>query len=142
VFGEGLDCSDPLEHYYQTFTEYVIAEWKREDREERSRLWKIEKRMLHALPKLLKRGRFDSIAREQYLADRSVFRILGIGVNAFTQQRVAQVEITSLEKIVWVGISGVKLSKNKLRKLTRRPRGELPDEIYDLIQKRIGCYLH
>ena len=72
--------------------EELIDYWKGDDRGERSFLWELEKRRLHALrPRITKRGQFDSIRREQYLAERPIFQIVAIGVNAFTQRRVAQV---------------------------------------------------
>lgn len=122
--------------------EALIEDWKTEDRLERSITQKREQRLLHAAPlkRLWHRGDgFDAIARDAYLANRPTFRVLAVGVHAFTQQRVAKVEITALEKTIWVNISGAKLSKNKLRKLFRR--GDVPEEIYSIIEQRIRCYL-
>ncbi len=50
--------------------ELAIYIWKAVDREEREEAWRREKRRLHALPEILKRGPFDSIAREEYLSSR------------------------------------------------------------------------
>jgi len=131
-----------LQDLYTAMSEDAIAEWKQEDRVERSIAWKLEERRLHAAPlkKLWRRGDgYDAIARDIYLAERPTFRVLAVGVNSFSQQRVAKVAITALEKVIWVNISGVKLSKNKLRKLFRR--GDVPEEIYEVIEQRIRCYL-
>lgn len=118
----------------------LIAFWKAYDREERARLWKREQRRLHAAPQLRKRGGFDSIRREQYLADRPVWHIVAIGLNAFTQHRVAQVEIPGLKKLIWVDLSGIKLeaSKSKLRKLARYKRGALPKGMVEQVESRVA----
>ena len=137
VYGHGMVCLNPC-HHYELVIDDRIEEWKGADREERAYLWKLEERRLHAAHKKLRRGPFDSIRKEAYLADRPVFQVLGIGVNAFTQRRVAKVEIPDLEKVMWIDISGVGLSKNQLRKLTRRPKGGIPQAIYTRIREAVG----
>ena len=143
IFGHGQDCPELEKHIYEVFSEWVIDDWKADDRLERSIAWEKEKRRMHAAPlkKLWKRGKFDAIARDLYLSNRPTFRVLAIGIHAFSQQRVAKVEIPALEKTIWVNISGVKLSKNKLRKLFRHQKGYLPEEVYEIIQQRIRGYL-
>lgn len=118
----------------------LMAFWKAYDREERERLWRLERRRLHATPQLHKRGEFDSIRREQHLANRPVWRIVGIGVGAFTQHRVAQVEIPGLKKTIFVDLSGIKLegSKSKLPKLARYNRGALPKGLVEKVEQRVA----
>ena len=125
--------------YFST-SEEVIAAWKADDRVARERLWRLEQRRLHAAPQLRKRGEFDSIRREQYLADRPVWHIVGIGLNAFTQKRVAQVEIPGLKKVIWVDLAGIKLgvSENKLRKLARYKAGAIPKALVSQMESRIA----
>lgn len=125
----------------------LIDHWKADDRDNRAFLWKLEKRRLHAQLKIKKRGEFDSIRREQYLADRPIFRIVAIGVGAFTFKRVAQVQIPGLAT-VWVDISGIplKVSKNKRHKLARYGRGAVPqdlvEQIYARCRKAVQQYLN
>ncbi len=120
----------------------LIEYWKEDDRDERSYLWRLEKRRMHANPrKLGKRGGpYDSIHRDQLHAERPVFEIVGIGVSAFSQHRVAKVNIPELHKTVWIDLSGVSLSKNKLRKLARRG-GKVPEEIHDVVTREVRRYL-
>lgn len=128
-------------HSYAVISEMSIEVWKQEDRERRSLAWKREKRRLHsaALKKLHKRGEFDTIAKDIYLANRPVFEVVAISIDAFSQQRVAKVIIPSLfNKVIWVNLSGIKLSKNKLHKITRRPSGDLPQPIFDRISEKIA----
>lgn len=117
----------------------LIATWKAEDREARERLWKLEKRRLHAAPQIRRRGPFDTIRREEHMAHRPVFRIVGLGVNAFTQHRVAKVEIPGLGLVVWVDLAGITtgVSRNKLRKLVRYGKGSLPKELVPKLEVRV-----
>ncbi|KKM98472.1 hypothetical protein LCGC14_1157780, partial [marine sediment metagenome] len=86
------------------------------------------------------RGPFDTIRREIFLSERPVFEIVGIGVNAFTQHRVAQVNIPGLKVTRWVDLSGMKtegLSKNQLRKLARYKRGAIPKGMVAQMEARV-----
>ena len=136
-----------LDHYYEFYSEMAIALWKAEDRAEREESWRREKRRLHSLPQILKRGPFDSIAREIYLAERPLWKIEAVGVGAFTFRRVARVEIPALEKVIWVDLAGVEsnLSKNARRKLVRYKKGKLPRELEESVfarcQRAVAKYL-
>jgi len=127
------------------YAEMVIEVWKAEDREEREESWRREKRRLHSLPQILKRGPFDSIAREVYLAERPLWRIEAVGVGAFTFRRVVRVEIPALEKVLWVDLAGVEISKNARRKLVRYKKGKLPRELEESVfarcQRAVAKYL-
>ena len=118
--------------------ELAIYIWKALDREEREEAWRREKRRLHSLPEILKRGPFDSIAREEYLADRPLWRIEAVGVGPFTFRRVARVEIPALKKVLWVDLAGVDehLSKNARRKLVRYRQGKHPTELEESVSAR------
>ena len=120
----------------------LIEAWKAQDRDERSTAWKYEKRHLHQGPnpgrRPFKRGPFDSIAREEYLANRPLWKIDAVGVGALTFRRVARVEIPALEKVIWVDLSGVDegLSKNARRKLVRYRQGKLSKELEESVFAR------
>ncbi len=127
------------------YAEMVIEVWIALDREEREASWRREKRRLHSLPQILKRGPFDSIAREIYLAERPLWKIEAVGVGAFTFRRVARVEIPALEKVLWVDLAGVEISKNARRKLVRYKKGKLPRELEESVfarcQRAVAQYL-
>ena len=53
---------------------------------------------------------------------------------------MAKVEIPALEKVIWVDLSGVEVSKNRLRKLSRRPGGKIPDAIHKQIAEAVRRY--
>ena len=105
--------------------------WKSDDRQERAIAFRRERRRLHALIEIRKRGPFDTIAREEYLANRPLWNIKAMGVGAFTFKRMAKVRIPSLGQDIWVSLAGVGLSKNKKRKLLRYGKGTIPRELED-----------
>ena len=126
-----------LLHFPPWLTKELIAYWKADDREAQGYLHRLEKKRLHALrPQIKRRGPFDSIRREQYLADRPVFEIVAVGVSAFTFKRVAQVTIPELRAILWVDLTGLEISKGKFRKLARFKRGAAPKAMEPLIIER------
>lgn len=141
IWGHGSNCPDLLADCYQVMSEDLITTWKADDRAERAGAWKREQRRLHATPRITKRGPFDTIAREEYLAHRPLFRVVGLGVGAFTFKRVALVEIPALRASIFVDLTGIAISRNKLRKLFRHGKGGCPTELYDRIQHEVRRYL-
>ncbi len=127
-------------HCYELASETLIEGWKADDRLKSAQIRKLVNRHLHAAPQIWRRGPFDSIRREDFLAERPVYKVVGIGVNAFTQHRVAQVEIPGLKATIWVDLSGLKtegLSKNQLRKLARYKRGAIPKGMLSQMETRV-----
>ena len=57
-------------------------------------------------------------------------------MGAFTFRRVARVEIPALEKVLWVDLAGVEISKNARRKLVRYKKGKLPRELEESVFAR------
>jgi len=55
------------------------------------------------------------------------------------------VEIPALEKVLWVDLAGVELSKNQRRKLVRYKKGKLPKEleesVFALCEKAVRRHL-
>ena len=129
--------STELHHLPPWLEKELIAYWKAVDRDARSYLWKLEKRRLHRLPKIKRRGQFDSIKREQYLADRPIFRIVAIGVDAFTHRRVVKVELPGLGEALWIPFTGLKARKSKLRKLARYG-GKIPADLVEPLEKVVS----
>jgi len=126
-------------HFHET-----IEVWKAQDREERSISWKQEQRRLHQGPnpgrRPFKRGPFDSISREQYLADRPLWEIVAIGVGAFPPyRRVALVKLPALGTSLWVEIHGkLSIGRNKLKKLARYHRGAIPKGLVDQMESQVS----
>ena len=141
VFGD-LSMSELADLLTRKHFHQLIEVWKAQDREERGIAWTIEKRRLHRGPnpgrRPLRRGPFDSIAREEYLANRPLWEIVAIGVGAFSHRRIALVKIPSLKASLWVEIRGkLNISKNKLKKLARYHRGAIPKGLVDQMEEQV-----
>ena len=137
VVFDGMPMSKYVELLTKDIGHHLIEYWKEDDREERSYLWRLEKRLMHAMPQIKKRGRFDSISRAQYLDERPTFKIVAVGVGAFTQRMVAKVVIPDLgHKVIWVDLTGVHVGKQKLNKLAKR-RGKVPNEIVNIVSREV-----
>jgi len=141
IYGHGVDCPNILKHCYTVVEERLVDGWKEDDCDSRSYAWRLEKRRMHSAPRIRRRGQFDSIRREEYLAQRPVYQVSAIGVDAFTHRRVAKVEIRELAITLWVDIGNTALSKNKLRKLSRYNKGAMPEEIINPIRKEVERYI-
>jgi hypothetical protein len=123
------DC-EVADHYYEFYSEMVIDLWKAQDREERAEAWTLEKKWLHPRFRFFRRGPWDTIRREEFLASRPIWSIEAIGVGAFTFQRVVKVEIPALKKVVWVNLpQPAGMGKNAKHKLVRYGKGKLPEEL-------------
>jgi hypothetical protein len=124
---------------------YALAErtaiqyWVEDDREERSQLWKLERRKLHANSRHGKRGQFDSVARDVFMANQPLYTVVGIGVDGITHKRTAKVVIPGLLKtVLWVDLSGLEPEggKNRRRKHIRYGKGSAPISLENQIAER------
>ncbi len=138
VFGD-ISMSQLMDAFTNRVCYDQVEYWKADDRDARAYLLKLEKKRLHALPGIRHRGRFDSIARDEYLARRPVWEIVAIGVSPFTHDRVAKVAIHEFKATIWVDLSGVKKpSENQKRKYVRYGKGAAPRSIQEQIQERVS----
>ena len=71
---QGISCTNPA-HSYPVVSEDIIELWKADDREQRSYLRKVEQKLMHRAPRMKRRGPWDTIRREQWLAERSQFKL-------------------------------------------------------------------
>ena len=107
-----------------------IKLWKSEDRLERAIALKREQRRLHRLLEIRKRGPFDTIARDEYLANRPLWSIEAAGIGAFTFKRMVKVRIPALEGEIFVSLAGLAKSLGvKKKKLLRFKVGAVPREL-------------
>ena len=125
-------CPDLAHDCFQAMMDRLIDGWKEDDRDERSQLRELENRQWHALPKILKRGPFDSIRREIFLGQRPLFEVVGVGVSGLSYKRTAQIVVPGLFRtVLWVDLSNIKPegSKNRRRKLARYKKGVAPQSV-------------
>lgn len=138
VFGE-ISVTELMDAFTNRVCHDQVEYWKADDRDARSYLLKLEKRRLHALPRIRHRGEFDSIARDEYLSKRPVWEIVAIGVNPFTHGRVAKVAVHATHGVLWVDLSGIKKpSENQKRKYVRYGKGVAPRSIQEQIEDRVS----
>ena len=142
VFGH-KPCPHPEAHHYEPFIDGLIREWVLDDRAEREALWRLERVRMHRVPDTrFRQGRFDTVARAEFLAQQPPYYLVAMGVDAFTFKPVAKVRIpsTDIHLFVDIGPALPGLSKNKRRKASRHGK-TLPKEAREtvgrLIQKAV-----
>lgn len=143
VFGH-RPCENP-EHHYESFIEGLIWEWKRDDAQERVYLWELERRRIHRLPEFSKRGRFDVIAKDEFMRKRPEWYLVGLAVNPLNHKRLAVVRIPSSSVYLYVDVEPVQknMSKNRRRKMFRHgasPPVEVMRRIEALCSLAVGDY--
>ena len=126
--------NNALPHLAFWLSKEWVRLWKAEDSQERAIALKREQRRLHALLQIRKRGPFDTIAREEYLANRPLWRIEAAGVGAFSFKRMVKVRIPSLEQEIFVSLAGLaKATGLKKKKLLRFKKGAIPRELEERV---------
>jgi len=121
VFGH-KDCLIP-EHHYQIFIEYLIADWKASDREQRQALWLREQRQLHSLAERSYpiRGAFNTISQDIFFSKQPSYYIQGLGISGLTFKPFAKIRMASSFVVLFIdlGDSLKTISKAKRRKAIR-----------------------
>ena len=106
---------------YEQHSEYLIGDWKAEDRAEREWLWRREQQLLHNMPD--ERGwgqQYDPVAKDQFMSSRKPFEIEAISVNPLTLQRVARIRVAGTGQRLFVNIMRHGKGKNARKKELRR----------------------
>ena len=121
IFGD-RPCPYPESHHYEFFIEGLIADWIRDDREQRQAEWEAELREMHRIPdRHFRQGHFDTIQRAVFLEQQPLYYLVGMGVDALTFRPVAKVRIPSTYVGLFVDIGEALqgVSRNKRRKALR-----------------------
>lgn len=130
VFGH-KDCLIP-EHHYQIFIEYLIADWKASDSEQRRALWLLEQRQMHSLAERSYpiRGVFNTISQDIFFSNQPSYYIQGLGISGLTFKPFAKIRMASSFVVLFIdlGDSLKTISKAKRRKAIRYGK-PLPLEI-------------
>jgi len=124
-------------HHYEVYIEYLIDDWKAEDRLD----WIAERKAMHSLGerRLPIRGRFNNISQDIYHERQPLFYLEGIGIDGLRLQPFAKVKIASsyFHLYIDLGDSLKATSKNKRRKAIRYGK-ELPKSIQERIAEKIS----
>jgi len=113
--------TEEFTNLYEQHSEYLIGDWKAEDRAEREWLWRREQQLLHNMPD--ERGwgqQYDPIAKDQFMSSRKPFEIEAISVNPLTLQRVVRIRVAGTGKRLFVNIMRHGKGKNARKKELRR----------------------
>ena len=135
VFGE-WPCSCPEAHHYDPFAEAVIADWKADDRAEKSAEWRRLEREMHGLSERGPiRGRFSSVGRDIFFGQQPEYYFDGLGVSGLTFRPFAKVRLASSYVNLFVDIGDALrgLSKAKRRKAIRY--GKLPKAVAETVDE-------
>ena len=138
VFGH-RPCPHPEAHHYEPFIDGLIREWVTDDREEQEALWKAERARMHREPdRKFRQGRFDTVARAEFMAQQPSYYLVAMGVDALTFRPVAKVRIPSTDTHLFVDIGPALpgMGKNKRRKASRYGK-PLPKEARETVERLI-----
>lgn len=127
-------------------SEDAIADWKAEDREERSQQRWLASQTTptgqgHKFPKLISTVRHhhptDPVSFDEYTLERPEWILLGNGVDATTGHKVAKVKIPGAGVVLWVDIStSIQETSRGQRKRLKR-RGIQPDWSENVITEAV-----
>jgi len=147
VFGH-KPCLIP-EHHYSVFIEYLIADWKADDKAQDKALWEAERQRLHSLGerRFPLRGQFSNISKDIFFDQQPLFYVLGVGVSGLTYKPFAKVRLSSSYVYLYVDLTNTLkgVSKAKRRKAIRYGKAlpiEKQREVEQLCRLAVRHYLH
>ena len=130
IFGE-KPCTNPTLHHYDPFIEGLIADWKADDRAERSALWQVELKALHGLAERgAVRGQFNAIGRDVFFSQQPQYYLDGLGISGLTFRPFAKVRLASSYMCLHIDIGeAVKATSKARRRKAIRYGKPLPQEV-------------
>ncbi len=147
VFGH-KPCLIP-EHHYSVFIEYLIADWKADDKAQDTALWEAERQRLHSLGerRFPLRGQFSNISKDIFFDQQPLFYVLGVGVSGLTYKPFAKVRLSSSYVYLYVDLTNTLkgVGKAKRRKAIRYGKAlpiEKQREVEQLCRLAVRHYLH
>ena len=146
VFGES-PCAHPELHHYEYFTDALVKDWIRDDREARAYMLKLQRMALHRMNEQgAIRGRFNSVSRNIFFDAQPRFYMEAIGISGLTFRPFAKVRLASSFTRLHVDISEPmkKVSKNRRRKAVRYSKAlpvQTQTKVDSLCSKAVRDYL-
>ncbi|GAH89269.1 unnamed protein product, partial [marine sediment metagenome] len=129
------NCPIPA-HHYEIAIEYIIENWKQDDRED----WKLERKALHQLGarSYPVRGQFSAVSRDIYAESQPLYYFEGQAVSSETFKPFVKVRLASsyIRLFVDLGEALRQVSKNKRRKAIRYGK-PLPQSIEVVIRQKV-----
>ena len=146
VFGH-KPCLIP-EHHYSNFIEYLIADWKADDKAQATAEWQAERKALHSLGerRFPLRGQFSNISKDIFFDQQPLFYVLGVGVSGLTYKPFAKVRLSSSYVYLYVDLTNTLkgVGKAKRRKAIRYGKAlpiEKQREVEQLCRLAVRHYL-
>lgn len=95
VFGH-KPCTNP-EHHYGVYIEYLIADWKGDDRSQRQAEWEAERRQMHSVAerRYPLKGQFSAVSRDIFFADQPQYYLVGLSISGLTFRPFAKIRLSS-----------------------------------------------
>jgi hypothetical protein len=138
IYGE-QNCVIP-EHHYEVFIESLINDWKADDRETNTFVWKNERKIMHSLNEktLPMRGRFNGVSSDIWHDSQPIYYLESMGMDCLRLKPFAKVKLSSSYQHLYVdlGDSLRSVSKNRKRKAIRYNK-PLPQSANDIVSKLI-----
>lgn len=111
------------EHHYSIYSELLIKDWQKLDKETASALWNIERKALHHTGERRHptRGQFSAIAKDIHADSQPLYYLDGKGISGLTFTPFVRVRIASsyIRLYVDLGEALRQVSKSKRRKAIR-----------------------
>jgi len=137
------------EHHYEVYIEGLIADWKSDDRAQRSAQWREELKRLHSLAerRYPLRGQFSTIAKDIFFSEQPLYYLLGLGMSGITFKPFAKVRLASSYVNLYVDLGDTLrgVSKAKRRKAIRYGKAlplEVQREVEQAIRLAVRHYLN
>ncbi len=138
VYGH-KNCLIPS-HHYEVYVEFLIDDWKAEDRQEARLDWKAEGKAMHSLGerRLPLIGRFNNISMDIFHDSQPLYYLESLGMSGLTLKPFAKVKLGSSYMRLYVDLSDSlrAASKNMRRKAIRYGK-ELPQSIQESIAAKV-----
>ena len=137
------------EHHYEVYIEGLIADWKSDDRAQRSAQWREELKRLHSLAerRYPLRGQFSTISKDIFFSEQPLYYLLGLGMSGITFKPFAKVRLASSYVNLYVDLGDTLkgVSKAKRRKAIRYGKAlplEVQREVEQAIRLAVRHYLN
>lgn len=140
------DCLIPA-HHYEVYIEYLISDWKSEDREQARLDWIEERKAIHSLGEpRYREGRFGTISREVFFGNQPAYYLEALGISGLTLTPFAKIKLGSsyMRLYVDLGDSLRGASKNQRRKAIRYGKvlpKVIDERIAETIREAVRHYL-
>ena len=135
------------EYHYQLYTDWLVKEWARRDRDIEQAEWEAERKQLHSLGERRTplRGMFSNIGKDIFYSRQPEYYLEALGISGLTFTPFAKVKIANsfIRLFIDLGNALKPMSKNKRRKAIRYGKPlpkEINSRVYELCNEAVRHY--